>query len=103
MQGIAQHEHRRQRHCPGGKRGLATDPHEQQRRREEERLHQRQPAIALLQRHCEVVELVSDTDYRLRALTQSPVGEDRGCATGVSIKGMRCSVGFSKWPPRPRR
>ncbi len=31
------------------------------------------PAIALLQRYCEVVELVSDTDYRLRALTQSPV------------------------------
>jgi cell division protein ZapE len=31
------------------------------------------PAIALLQRHCEVVELVSDTDYRLRALTRSPV------------------------------
>lgn len=31
------------------------------------------PAIDLLQRHCEVVELVSDTDYRLRALTQSPV------------------------------
>jgi cell division protein ZapE len=31
------------------------------------------PAIALLQRHCDVVELVSDTDYRLRALTRSPV------------------------------
>ena len=31
------------------------------------------PAIDALQRHCEVVELVSDTDYRLRALTRSPV------------------------------
>jgi cell division protein ZapE len=31
------------------------------------------PAIGLLERECEVVELVSDTDYRLRALTRSPV------------------------------
>ena len=31
------------------------------------------PAIGLLERECEVVELVSDTDYRLRALTKSPV------------------------------
>lgn len=31
------------------------------------------PAIDLIQRHCQVVELVSDTDYRLRALTRSPV------------------------------
>jgi cell division protein ZapE len=32
-----------------------------------------EPAIALLERHCAVVELASDTDYRLRALTRSPV------------------------------
>jgi len=31
------------------------------------------PAIALLEQHCEVVELVSDTDYRLRGLTRAPV------------------------------
>ena len=31
------------------------------------------PAIALLERHCEVIELRSETDYRLRALTRSPV------------------------------
>jgi len=31
------------------------------------------PAIALLQQHCQVLELHSDTDYRLRALTRSPV------------------------------
>ena len=31
------------------------------------------PAIALLEQQCEVVELVSDTDYRMRALTRSPV------------------------------
>ncbi len=31
------------------------------------------PAIDLLERHCHVREMVSDTDYRLRALTRSPV------------------------------
>ena len=31
------------------------------------------PAIALIERHCEVIELVSDTDWRLRALKQAPV------------------------------
>jgi len=31
------------------------------------------PAIALLEQHCHVLELISDTDYRLRALTRSPV------------------------------
>ena len=31
------------------------------------------PAIALLQQHCAIVQLVGATDYRLRALTRSPV------------------------------
>lgn len=31
------------------------------------------PAIALLERQCEIVELASPTDYRLRALTRAPV------------------------------
>ncbi|PKM09577.1 MAG: cell division protein ZapE [Gammaproteobacteria bacterium HGW-Gammaproteobacteria-5] len=31
------------------------------------------PAIALIERHCRVHELVSATDYRLRQLTQAPV------------------------------
>lgn len=31
------------------------------------------PAIAHLEAHCEVVELVSDTDHRLRSLRQAPV------------------------------
>lgn len=31
------------------------------------------PAIAQIQQHCRVLELVSDHDYRLRALTRSPV------------------------------
>jgi len=31
------------------------------------------PAIALLEQHCRVLELISDTDYRLRSLTRSPV------------------------------
>ncbi|WP_242111797.1 cell division protein ZapE [Luteimonas aquatica] len=32
-----------------------------------------EPAIALIEQSCHVLELVSDTDYRLRALTRSPV------------------------------
>jgi len=32
-----------------------------------------EPAIALIERHCRVLELRSGTDYRLRALTRSPV------------------------------
>jgi cell division protein ZapE len=31
------------------------------------------PAIALIERHCEVIELASATDYRLRALSQAGV------------------------------
>jgi cell division protein ZapE len=31
------------------------------------------PAIALLERHCQVVEMASSHDWRLRALTQAPV------------------------------
>jgi cell division protein ZapE len=31
------------------------------------------PAIALIERHCRVVEMVSPRDWRLRALTQAPV------------------------------
>lgn len=31
------------------------------------------PAIALIERHCETLELVSATDWRLRALKQAPV------------------------------
>lgn len=31
------------------------------------------PAIAMIERQCEVIKLVSATDYRLRALTRSPV------------------------------
>src|SRR5690606_7937864 len=31
------------------------------------------PAIALLEQHCQVLEIISDTDYRLRELTRSPV------------------------------
>ena len=46
------------------------------------------PAIAQIQQHCKVLELASDHDYRLRALTRSPVyrapldaGGDRWLAT----------------------
>ncbi len=32
-----------------------------------------EPAIALIERHCQVLELASATDYRLRHLSQSPI------------------------------
>src|SRR5690606_9190059 len=71
------------------------------------------PAIALLERHCEVVHLESDTDYRLRALIRSPVyrtpldgeadawlgarwhelgGDDAHRDAGIDIDGRRIAV-----------
>lgn len=71
------------------------------------------PAIALLQQHCRVVHLRSDTDYRMRALTRSPVyrtpldadsddwldtrwhelgGDDDHRNAGVEIDGRRICV-----------
>ncbi len=71
------------------------------------------PAIALIEQHCEVVEIKSSTDYRLRALTQSPVyrapldaeseswletrwhtlgGDDRHRDAGLQIDGRRIPV-----------
>ncbi|VXC18059.1 ATPase [Luteimonas sp. 9C] len=71
------------------------------------------PAIALLQQHCRVVHLRSDTDYRMRALTRSPVyrtpldadadvwldtrwhelgGDDDHRDAGVEIDGRRICV-----------
>ena len=71
------------------------------------------PAIELLQRHCHVVFLQSDTDYRMRALTRSPVyrtpldahsdawldtrwhelgGDDGHRDAGVEIEGRRICV-----------
>jgi cell division protein ZapE len=71
------------------------------------------PAIALLEQHCEVLELRSDTDYRLRALTRSPVyhapldasaddwlrqrwvelgGDDSHLDAGIVIAGRRIPV-----------
>jgi len=71
------------------------------------------PAIALLQRHTHVVYLESDTDYRMRALTRSPVyrmpldaqsdawldtrwhelgGDDEHRDAGIEIDGRRICV-----------
>ena len=71
------------------------------------------PAIALIEQHCEVVEIKSSTDYRLRALTQSPVyrapldaasdawlatrwhelgGDDKHRDAGLQIDGRRIPV-----------
>mgnify|MGYP001208056390 CR=1 FL=1 len=71
------------------------------------------PAIDLIRRHCEVVHLESDTDYRLRALTRSPVyrapldadadawlerrwhelgGDDAHRDAGIDIDGRRIAV-----------
>ncbi|TDK23099.1 cell division protein ZapE [Luteimonas aestuarii] len=71
------------------------------------------PAIALVQQHCDVVFLDSDVDYRLRALTRSPVyraplddasdawlesrwhelgGDDANRDAGIDIDGRRIAV-----------
>jgi len=71
------------------------------------------PAIELIERHCRVVHLDSDTDYRLRALTRSPVyrcplddgsdgwllerwhavgGDDGHVDAGIEIDGRRIPV-----------
>lgn len=71
------------------------------------------PAIDLLERHCHVVEIPSETDYRLRALTRSPVyrapldaqsdawleqrwhelgGDDGHRDAGLTIEGRRIPV-----------
>jgi len=72
-----------------------------------------EPAIALIEQRCRVLELVSDTDYRLRALTRSPVyrapldaqsdawletrwhelgGDDAHRDAGLDIEGRRIAV-----------
>lgn len=71
------------------------------------------PAIALIERHCNVVHLDSPNDYRLRALTRSPVyrapldadsdawlesrwhelrGDDDHRDAGIEIEGRRIAV-----------
>ncbi|MBW8824062.1 MAG: AFG1 family ATPase [Xanthomonadales bacterium] len=71
------------------------------------------PAIDLLERHCHVLEIPSETDYRLRALTRSPVyrapldaqsdawleqrwhelgGDDAHLDAGLIIEGRRIPV-----------
>jgi cell division protein ZapE len=71
------------------------------------------PAIALIERHCNVVHLDSPNDYRLRALTRSPVyrapldagsdvwldsrwrelgGDDAHRNAGIEIDGRRIAV-----------
>ncbi|MGI8561910.1 MAG: cell division protein ZapE [Luteimonas sp.] len=71
------------------------------------------PAIALIERHCAVVHLDSATDYRLRALTRSPVyraplddgsdawlearwhalgGDDAHRNAGIEVEGRRLTV-----------
>ncbi len=71
------------------------------------------PAIALIERHCEVVHLLSDHDYRLRALVRSPVyrapldegsdiwlderwhalgGDDDHRDAGIVVEGRRIGV-----------
>ncbi len=72
-----------------------------------------EPAIDLIERHCAVLELAGDTDYRLRALTRSPVyrtpldaqsdawldgrwrelgGDDAHRDAGIDIEGRRIPV-----------
>ncbi|NCT66553.1 MAG: cell division protein ZapE [Rhodanobacteraceae bacterium] len=72
------------------------------------------PAIALIERHCEVVELVSAQDWRLRALKQAPVyhtppGADaeraleatfRRIARGEARAGFRLALNEREIPVR---
>ncbi len=72
-----------------------------------------EPATDLIERHCAVLELAGDTDYRLRALTRSPVyrapldaqsdawlearwrdlgGDDAHRDAGIDIEGRRIPV-----------
>lgn len=72
-----------------------------------------EPAIELIQRHCKVLRIDSDTDYRLRALTRSPVyrtplddgaeawlqgrwrelgGDDGHLDAGIELEGRRIAV-----------
>ena len=72
-----------------------------------------EPAIELIQRHCRVLHMDSDTDYRLRALTRSPVyrtpldagadqwlearwhelgGDDGHRDAGIELEGRRIAV-----------
>src|SRR5690606_14993656 len=71
------------------------------------------PAIDLIQRHCRVLHMQSETDYRLRALTRSPVyrtpldagadswleerwhalgGDDAHRDAGIVLEGRRIAV-----------
>ncbi|NZA25102.1 AFG1 family ATPase [Luteimonas sp. SJ-92] len=71
------------------------------------------PAIALIERHCTVLRMDSDIDYRLRALTRSPVyrtplddeadawlrrrwqelgGDDGHRDAGIEVEGRRIAV-----------
>ncbi|WP_407353322.1 cell division protein ZapE [Luteimonas sp. R10] len=71
------------------------------------------PAIELIERHCHVLRMQSDTDYRLRALTRSPVyrapldedadawlqrrwrelgGDDGHRDAGIEVEGRRIAV-----------
>ena len=71
------------------------------------------PAIDLIQRHCRVLHMQSETDYRLRALTRSPVyrtplddasdawlearwyelgGDDGHRGAGIEVEGRRIAV-----------
>ncbi|MEZ0471206.1 cell division protein ZapE [Luteimonas salinilitoris] len=71
------------------------------------------PAIELIERHCHVLHMQSDTDYRLRALTRSPVyrtpldddadpwlqrrwrelgGDDGHRDAGIEVEGRRIAV-----------
>lgn len=50
------------------------------------------PAIALIERHCEVMEIESSTDYRLRELTRSPVYRVPADAAADAWLGERWQV-----------
>jgi cell division protein ZapE len=60
------------------------------------------PAIAFIERHCEVLHLQSPTDYRLRALTSAPVYHaPAGAAAEAALEAVFARIAPGSLRPEP--